>query len=79
MALQFCVAEVNLTLKVDFRGPILKVDCRGCPQGYLGYLGARYVPYGVITGTLDWGAFQVGDILGGATELGVLLFLLTDC
>ena len=31
VALQFCVAEVNLTLKVDFRGPILEVDCRGYP------------------------------------------------
>ena len=34
---------------------------------------------GVITGTFAWGAGQVGDTLGGATELGVLLFFVTDC
>ena len=32
VALQFCVAEANLTLKVDFRGPILEVYCRGHPR-----------------------------------------------
>ena len=32
VALQFYVAEVNLTLKVDFCGPILKSDCRGRPR-----------------------------------------------
>ena len=32
VALQFYVAEVNLTLKVYFRGLILKADCRGRPQ-----------------------------------------------
>ena len=31
VSLQFCVAEVNLTLNIDFRSPILEVDCRGCP------------------------------------------------
>ena len=32
VALKFRVVEVNLTLKVDFRGPILEVDCRGHPR-----------------------------------------------
>ena len=30
----------------------------------------------VLIGTLAWGACRVGDILGGATKLGVSLFLL---
>ena len=32
----------------------------------------------VIIGTLGWGAFCIEDILGGATELGVSLFFVTD-
>ena len=32
LELRFFVAEVNLTLKVDFRGLILKADCRGLPR-----------------------------------------------
>ena len=32
VALQFCAAEVKLTLKVDFRDPILNVDCRVRPR-----------------------------------------------
>ena len=32
VALRFYVAEVNLTLKVDFRGLILKADFRGRPR-----------------------------------------------
>ena len=31
VALESCVAEINLILKVDFRGSILVVDFRGCP------------------------------------------------
>ena len=34
---------------------------------------------GVITGTFAWVTGQVGDTLGGATELGASLFSLTDC
>ena len=34
---------------------------------------------GVITGTFAWGAGRVRDTLGGATELGMLLFSLTHC
>ena len=45
----------------------------------LGRFGCALCAGGVITGTFTWGAGQVGDTLGGATELGVLLFLLTDC
>ena len=33
----------------------------------------------VLSGTLAWGDFRVGDILGGATELGVSLFYVTAC
>ena len=33
----------------------------------------------VLIGTLAWGACCVGDILGGATELGVSLLFVTDC
>ena len=45
----------------------------------LGQFGCALCDGGVISGTLDWGACQVVDILVGANELVVLLFLLTDC
>ena len=28
-ALKFCIVEVKLIIMVEFRGPILEVDCRG--------------------------------------------------
>ena len=33
----------------------------------------------VLNGTLSWGACRIGDIFGGATELGVSLFSVTSC
>ena len=45
----------------------------------LGRFGCALCAGGVITGSLAWGACHVENIPGGATELGVSLFLLTDC
>ena len=45
----------------------------------LGRFGCALCAVVVIIGTLAWSACQVGDILEGATELGVLLFSVTDC
>ena len=33
----------------------------------------------VLIGTLVWGASCIGDILGGATEVGVSLYFVTVC
>ena len=45
----------------------------------LGLFGCALCAGGVLTGTLARGACQVGDILGGETELCESWFLLTDC
>ena len=40
----------------------------------LGRFGCALCAGVVIIGTLAWGACRVGDIIGGATELGVSFF-----
>ena len=45
----------------------------------LGRFGCALSAGVVIIGNLAWDAFCIGDILGGARELGVSLFFVTAC